>query len=276
MNEQLTSRFLEPRDDGNTYYTGPLAKAQAVANKDRFSHITFRKEGYLLLELTDDPAGGNVSEWGAGITEEVAWRYALGAYFGPLDEEYPGDEYVKALLDQTTTKTSVEPEHEAVDLTKPHGWNADVCDDKCQHVEMVFDTDPEYDGAPYTYLIVNGQRSLRFNDPYAITGLVDMLTDGAAQLAVKLISYFDGIPEELVLVRAKLAEMGTDVQIVSLDQVLTGSMGKVPAIDKILTRVDDTEESAHCEDCGHWLDAKGMCPSCLPNSQRNPDERVDE
>ncbi len=31
-----------------------------------------------------------------------------------------------------------------------------------------------------------------------------------------------------------------------------------------------------CEDCGHILDSKAMCPSCIPNSQRNPDERVED
>jgi hypothetical protein len=41
--------------------------------------------------------------------------------------------------------------------------------------------------------------------------------------------------------------------------------------------VDDDEEEGggHCEDCGAWLDEKGLCPSCLPNSERNEDERAD-
>lgn len=31
-----------------------------------------------------------------------------------------------------------------------------------------------------------------------------------------------------------------------------------------------------CEDCGARNDAKGLCPSCLPNSERHPDERVED
>jgi hypothetical protein len=40
---------------------------------------------------------------------------------------------------------------------------------------------------------------------------------------------------------------------------------------------DEAEENGggHCEDCGAWLDEKGLCPSCLPNSERNEDERAD-
>jgi rubrerythrin len=35
---------------------------------------------------------------------------------------------------------------------------------------------------------------------------------------------------------------------------------------------EDDDDSMWCEDCGHILDPKGLCPSCLPNSERNPDE----
>ena len=30
-----------------------------------------------------------------------------------------------------------------------------------------------------------------------------------------------------------------------------------------------------CDDCGARLDVKSLCPSCLPNSERMPDEVVD-
>jgi len=38
---------------------------------------------------------------------------------------------------------------------------------------------------------------------------------------------------------------------------------------------DEEEGGGHCEDCGAWLDEKGLCPSCLPNSERNEDEKAD-
>jgi len=34
------------------------------------------------------------------------------------------------------------------------------------------------------------------------------------------------------------------------------------------------ENDTHwCEDCGARLDSVGMCPSCIPNSERNEDEQ---
>lgn len=35
---------------------------------------------------------------------------------------------------------------------------------------------------------------------------------------------------------------------------------------------DDVNVSTWCEDCGARLDTVSMCPSCIPNSERSPDE----
>jgi len=38
------------------------------------------------------------------------------------------------------------------------------------------------------------------------------------------------------------------------------------------TTVNDND-TTWCEDCGARLDSVGMCPSCIPNSERNADEQ---
>jgi hypothetical protein len=39
------------------------------------------------------------------------------------------------------------------------------------------------------------------------------------------------------------------------------------------TSDEDDGVSRWCEDCGHLLDKAGMCPSCIPVSQRSAEER---
>ena len=87
--------LLEERT-GGTYYTGPLEPAIAYV-KDTYyvsewddTNMTgvtglFRVE---LYATTQDQVARSASDWGAGRTQEIAWRFALGAEFGPLDEGY--------------------------------------------------------------------------------------------------------------------------------------------------------------------------------------------
>lgn len=57
------------------------------------------------------------------------------------------------------------------------------------------------------------------------------------------------------------------------DRLFCGSVAEVAdALDDEEEDEADEEESLWCEDCGARLDGKGLCPSCLPNSERNPDE----
>lgn len=83
-----TPLLIEDPDCGDTYYTGPLMVAQDAARKDRHVHKGQRPDGVWFVHLCDDFAGEQVAEWGNGSTIEQAWRFALGAYFGPIDEEY--------------------------------------------------------------------------------------------------------------------------------------------------------------------------------------------
>ncbi len=44
--------------------------------------------------------------------------------------------------------------------------------------------------------------------------------------------------------------------------------------ERVGVYLDPEDQSHWCEDCGAILDAKRLCPSCLPNSERNEDEVV--
>lgn len=90
MTHMVTIKDLETRGD-NTYYTGPLEEAKAFirayANVSVFSRpgqtigVYFNHDG-------DDANPDNCNEFGKAPTEEEAWRLALGAAFGPADDEF--------------------------------------------------------------------------------------------------------------------------------------------------------------------------------------------
>lgn len=69
----------------DTFYTGPLEAGIRLAQKDRIVSVE-QVEGGVLVGLGDSFPGD--AEWGCGPTEETAWRFALGAMFGPIDSEY--------------------------------------------------------------------------------------------------------------------------------------------------------------------------------------------
>lgn len=91
-------------------YTGPLGEALTFAMTDRRLHITHRRgaQAPWLAELCDCEPETHVvgavgycpfgAEFGAGPNLETALRYVLGAYFGPIDSEYEGDEALCRLL----------------------------------------------------------------------------------------------------------------------------------------------------------------------------------
>lgn len=75
--------FTEVGD--NLLYIGPFVEAvrfirdNCDVTKDAVRNI---QTGLYTVELD----GGNV--WGHGDTPEMAWRYAMGAEFGPIDDEF--------------------------------------------------------------------------------------------------------------------------------------------------------------------------------------------
>lgn len=95
---------------GDSFFIGDLDKAKALAMTDRTVHeVTSVMNGVenYVVELTDCEnthsildGCPDIAEWGASMESMVdAWRYALAAYLGPIDEEYQGDEALLRLLD---------------------------------------------------------------------------------------------------------------------------------------------------------------------------------
>lgn len=240
------SRYLESRDEG-TYYIGPLEVAKQMAATDREVHVIHTPTHYRV-NLFDDPNDpeGSLAEFGSGITVEVAWRWALGAYFGPLDSEYPGDGFIDELITQATIQ-NIHFGFGVRDETEPHA------------------------GQPYGYLEVNEKRVLEFAGPWQVSDLCDMMMNGAMRLAIKMFAHIDGITEEAAEKFVQGIGQTSDTVPVTLIQDMLAWMNEAEGGGQ-----PDAEVSAHCEDCGAWLDPKRMCPSCLPNSQRNPDERVED
>ncbi len=81
-----------------TLYLGPLDQAKVLVRQDRHPKVTVNRAGHRTVEFHDDPEKASVAEFGSHPDQHMAWRYALGAYFGPLDEEYD-EAYLQAALD---------------------------------------------------------------------------------------------------------------------------------------------------------------------------------
>lgn len=96
MAHMLTIKDLEEHDRG-TFYTGPLDEAKAfiedwiASTESRYSKDEkVRYAVFLSMDSGDgEPASNNnCNTFGIGDTSEEAWRYALGAEFGPADDEF--------------------------------------------------------------------------------------------------------------------------------------------------------------------------------------------
>lgn len=83
-------------DNGDSFYTGDLDAAKALVRKDREPVVKVHPDNHWSVDLLDGP-DDSVAEFGAGRTEEQAWRYALGAYFGPADSGYDEHRLLRAL-----------------------------------------------------------------------------------------------------------------------------------------------------------------------------------
>jgi hypothetical protein len=78
------SKLLEYHDKkSSTYYVGPLDAGRVVA-----ARVTSDSEP----DVSTLDAGGYMvateNAWGTGQTLDEAWRYFLGAVFGPADDGY--------------------------------------------------------------------------------------------------------------------------------------------------------------------------------------------
>lgn len=81
---QITSADFAPLPTGGDLYIGPLDAAIKFIKGPNASEV---EEGVLpngMYNVKLD--GGNV--WGTADTREMAWRYAIGAEMGPIDDEF--------------------------------------------------------------------------------------------------------------------------------------------------------------------------------------------
>lgn len=82
--------------NGDWYYIGPSKEAMALARKNRKMHVSATETGATVVELYELDMSG-VAEWGCDADLQVALRFALGAFLGPIDDEYTEDDLRKDL-----------------------------------------------------------------------------------------------------------------------------------------------------------------------------------
>lgn len=79
-----------------TYYTGPLEPAKRALLDEYGDEITVTRYPATGAWTVTEHRGGtsdNPNQWGQGRTEEEAWRFLIGADFGPLDHTYDSEGY---------------------------------------------------------------------------------------------------------------------------------------------------------------------------------------
>lgn len=89
--------LLTETTPGDTYYNGPLDPAVAMATDERILTCGRTPSGTWWAHLHDLPPYYAMCEWGTDADPEKALRYALGALFGPIDEEYDEADLRRAL-----------------------------------------------------------------------------------------------------------------------------------------------------------------------------------
>lgn len=106
-----TSPLLEDTEVG-TKYVGPLEEGKMQAHRDFYTQSSKDGDKWVVVLMRNLPASGTSKEewdaacfeaadmWGRGDTEEEAYRYALGALFGPIDAQYDEDALRSAIADQ--------------------------------------------------------------------------------------------------------------------------------------------------------------------------------
>ena len=102
--------LLVTDDSGDTFYTGDLDAAKRLVAEERDVNQRVHANNHWTVDLIEkgaayDEGEADVAEYGKGRTEEQAWRYALGAYFGPVDSEYDEMHVMRALARGTWHET---------------------------------------------------------------------------------------------------------------------------------------------------------------------------
>lgn len=102
-----TEPLLKEDEHGDTYYIGPLEPAKRLVSQERYVREEGPNEhGLYTVKLGDsEDVDNSVAEFGHDHDQESAWRYALGAYFGPMDEGYDGLR-LRVLLEQHQAPSS--------------------------------------------------------------------------------------------------------------------------------------------------------------------------
>ena len=95
--DRRSNSILTETEHG-TYYTGPLEPAKRALLDEYGDNITvhYNDENgvWQVAEHRGSPVGDfSPNQWGLGATEEEAWRYLIGADFGPLDATYDDEGY---------------------------------------------------------------------------------------------------------------------------------------------------------------------------------------
>jgi hypothetical protein len=87
----LTTADLTEKN-GDTYYIGPLEEAIDFIHQDRGTAILYDAgtDQYTVLigYSAEAPTWENAAEWGRSKSLIEAWRFVLGASFGPADSEF--------------------------------------------------------------------------------------------------------------------------------------------------------------------------------------------
>ena len=91
-------RFLTIKNE-DAYYVGPLEPAKSLARDDADDPLL---EAWFVSTGAGSVGAYRVEtehDWGQGASTEEAWRFYLGAVFGPEDEYYD-EEHLEILLIQ--------------------------------------------------------------------------------------------------------------------------------------------------------------------------------
>lgn len=116
------------------------------------------------------------------------------------------------------------------------------------------------------YLTEPDADDIRNLDPFEyVDGSVPVYTSNLWRTFVDLGAYNEDVSE--------WGDFGDDLnKAASLALFVIGERLFLGLAEDVADSLDEEEDSMWCEDCGAALDVKGMCPSCIPNSERNPDE----
>lgn len=97
----ISADTLQQQGD-NLVFTGDLEAAKAFVQQGHGTTEGANSDGSLVEVLIGYDLGPVVwedtAEYGRANTADMAWRFALGAHFGPLDDEFiPFTESVEVL-----------------------------------------------------------------------------------------------------------------------------------------------------------------------------------